>query len=232
MLNKSLSAEEASSSEEVSILNRIARSSGNGVKKDTKRKKQNKNRRQRNKAKKVSKKNSDKRKRHKAKKTKRAKKENKAKKAKKEKKTNTDKRKRNKTKKTKKTKSKAAKNKSKKEKKRSRKQRKKSKKNNKNGRRNGRKKSTKCARQSGPDDSTCMVNIGTAMDYEGNQVYCQCSVQILLCVNKQNFQIANFLKQKKRIESFSKLMGKKGGKKDDFVNSTSYITSACNSGSR
>ena len=231
MLNKSLSAEEASSSEEVSILNRIARSSGNGVKKDTKRKKQNKNRRQRNKAKKVSKKKSVRRKRNKAKKTKKAKKEKKAKKAKK-KKTNTDKRKRNKAKKTKKTNSKAAKNKSKKEKKRSRKQRKKSKKNNKNGRRNGRKKSTKCARQSGPDDSTCMVNIGTAMDYEGNQVYCQCSVQILLCVNKQNFQIANFLKQKKRIESFSKLMGKKGGKKDDFVNSTSYITSACNSGSR
>ena len=231
MLNKSLSAEEASSSAEVSILNRIARSSGNGVKKDTKRKKQNKNRRQRNKAKKVSKKKSVRRKRNKAKKTKKAKKEKKAKKAKK-KKTNTDRRKKNKAKKTKKAKSKAAKNKSKKEKKRSRKQRKKSKKNNKNGRRNGRKKSTKCARQSGPDDSTCMVNIGTAMDYEGNQVYCQSSVQILLCVNKQNFQIANFLKQKKRIESFSKLMGKKGGKKDDFVNSTSYITSACNSGSR
>lgn len=231
MLNKSLSAEEASSSAEVSILNRIARSSGNGVKKDTKRKKQNKNRRQRNKAKKVSKKKSVRRKRNKAKKTKKAKKEKKAKKAKK-KKTNTDRRKKNKAKKTKKAKSKAAKNKSKKEKKRSRKQRKKSKKNNKIGRRNGRKKSTKCARQSGPDDSTCMVNIGTAMDYEGNQVYCQCSVQILLCVIKQNFQIANFLKQKKRIESFSKLMGKKGGKKDDFVNSTSYITSACNSGSR
>jgi len=82
-------------------------------------------------------------------------------------------------------------------------------KNKKNERRNG---SKKCARQSGPDDSTCMANIGTAMDYEGNQV-------------------ANFLKQKKRIESFSKLMGKKGDKKGNFANSTSLITSACSSGS-
>ena len=129
---KSLSAEEASLSEDVSIsiLNRIARSSGNGMKKDTKRKKQNKNRRKRNKAKKL-----------------------------------------------KKNKSKTTENKFKKDKKRSRKQKRKSRKNNKNGRR-------RCARQSGPDDSTCMVNIGTAMDYEGNQVNSQCSVRILLCVNK------------------------------------------------
>ena len=157
-------------------------------------------------------------------------KRNKAKNVKKEK---NDRRKRNKAKKSKKTKSKTTKNKSKKEKKRSRKQRRKSRKNNKNGRRNGGKQSSKkCARQSGPDDSICMVNIGTAMDYEGNQVYSQCSVQILLCVNKIYFKIANFLKQKKRIESFGKLMGKKGDKKDNFVNSTSYITSACNSSSR
>merc|ERR1711976_982371 len=43
--------------------------------------------------------------------------------------------------------------------------------------------SSKCARQSGPDDGTCMSNIGLVMDYQGNQ-------------------IANFGKQKKRIESF------------------------------
>ena len=42
------------------------------------------------------------------------------------------------------------------------------------------------------------------MDYEGNQV-------------------ANFERQKKRIENFNTLMGKKGGKKDDFANSTSYL---------
>ena len=51
------------------------------------------------------------------------------------------------------------------------------------------------------------------MDYQGNQ-------------------IANFGKQKKRIESFEKLMGKKGGKKDNFANSTTFIESACESSLR
>merc|ERR1711936_954987 len=64
-----------------------------------------------------------------------------------------------------------------------------------------------CARQSGPDDSTCMANIGTAMDYVGNQV-------------------GNFERQKKRIESFNTLMGKKGAKKDAFVNTTSFLETA------
>ena len=45
------------------------------------------------------------------------------------------------------------------------------------------------------------------MDYEGNQV-------------------GNFERQKKRIESFSSLMGKKAGKKDNFMNSTSYLETA------
>ena len=40
------------------------------------------------------------------------------------------------------------------------------------------------------------------------------------------------MKQKKRIASFEKLMGNKGAKKDNFVNSTAYITSACASSSR
>ena len=44
-----------------------------------------------------------------------------------------------------------------------------------------------CGRQSGPDDSTCMANIGNVMLYVGNQV-------------------TNFMKQKKRTESFVKLM--------------------------
>merc|ERR1711874_611892 len=68
----------------------------------------------------------------------------------------------------------------------------------------GRKAQRKCGRQTGPDDATCLANIGTVMDYEGNQV-------------------ANFERQKKRIENFNTLMGKKGGKKDDFANSTSYL---------
>ena len=45
------------------------------------------------------------------------------------------------------------------------------------------------------------------MDYEGNQV-------------------GNFERQKKRIESFSTLMEKKGGKKDNFANSTTYLDTA------
>merc|ERR1711936_1013663 len=68
-------------------------------------------------------------------------------------------------------------------------------------------KSAACARQSGPDHSTCMANIGTAMDYDGNQV-------------------GNFERQKKRIESFNTLMGKKGAKKDAFVNTSSYLETA------
>merc|ERR1712130_600299 len=61
-----------------------------------------------------------------------------------------------------------------------------------------------CVRQA--DDSTCMANIALAMDYEGTQV-------------------ANFIKQKNRIEGFEKLMNNKGGKKENFANSTSFITS-------
>ena len=48
------------------------------------------------------------------------------------------------------------------------------------------------------------------MDYEGNQV-------------------GNFERQKKRIESFNTLMGKKGGKKDDFTNSSSYLETSLGS---
>merc|ERR1712183_604885 len=68
----------------------------------------------------------------------------------------------------------------------------------------------KWGRQTGPDDATCLANIGTVMDYEGNQV-------------------ANFERQKKRIESFNTLMGKKGGKKDDFANSTSHLETSLGS---
>jgi len=81
-----------------------------------------------------------------------------------------------------------------------------------NNKKGSRKSGKKCARQSGPDDSTCMANIGTAMDYQGNQ-------------------IKNFGKQKAKIEKFEKLMNNKGGKKDDFSNSTTYMTSACSSSS-
>ena len=42
------------------------------------------------------------------------------------------------------------------------------------------------------------------MDFEGNQ-------------------IGNFLRQKKRIESFSTLMTNKGKKKENFQNSTSHL---------
>ena len=48
------------------------------------------------------------------------------------------------------------------------------------------------------------------MDYEGNQV-------------------GNFKKQKTRIESFHTLMGKKGGKKDNFANSSSHLETALGS---
>ena len=80
-----------------------------------------------------------------------------------------------------------------------------------NNRKNRKKKVRKqCGRQA--DDATCMANIALAMDYEGNQV-------------------ANFARQKKRIEGFERLMGNKGGKKGDFANSTNFITSACQSSS-
>merc|ERR1712010_42140 len=70
-------AEEAKQSEDVSVLNRIARSSGRDVKKDNKAKKRNTNSRKRNKAKKVKKekrKNKDRKKRNRAKKVKNEKK--------------------------------------------------------------------------------------------------------------------------------------------------------------
>ena len=148
-------AKEFSLSEDVRILNRIARSPGNRVKKENKNKKQNKKRRKENKAEKV-------------------------KKEKKKKKGNKDRGKRNNAKNSRKTKVKTSKSKilkrkskkKKEKKKRSRNHRRRSRKNKKNGRGNASKKSSnKCARQNGPDDSTCMANIGTAMDYEGNQVH-------------------------------------------------------------
>ena len=71
----------------------------------------------------------------------------------------------------------------------------------------------KCARQSGPDDDPCMENIGTVMLYVGNQV-------------------TNFMKQKKRTESFVKLMERKGGKNDNFMNTTGYLQSACSKSPR
>ena len=70
-----------------------------------------------------------------------------------------------------------------------------------------------CGRQSGPDDGTCMANIGTTMLYVGNQV-------------------TNFMKQKKRTETFVKLMEKKGGKSNNFVNTTGYLESACSKNPR
>ena len=71
----------------------------------------------------------------------------------------------------------------------------------------------KCARQSGPDDGTCMANIGTVMLYVGNQV-------------------TNFMKQKKRTESFVKLIERKGRKNFSFVNTTGYLQSACSKSPR
>ena len=71
----------------------------------------------------------------------------------------------------------------------------------------------KCPRQSGQDDGTCMENIGTVMLYVGNQV-------------------TNFMKQKKRTESFVKLMKRKGGKNYNFVNTTGYLQSACSKSPR
>ena len=70
-----------------------------------------------------------------------------------------------------------------------------------------------CGRQSGPDDGTCMANIGTTMLYVGNQV-------------------TNFMKQKKRTESFVKLIERKGRKNFSFVNTTGYLQSACSKSPR
>ena len=66
----------------------------------------------------------------------------------------------------------------------------------------------KCGRQSGADDSTCLANIGTVYDYIATQ-------------------ITNFEKQKKNVDRFKDIMTRKGGKKDNFANSTSFISSAC-----
>ena len=106
--------EESSLSEDVVVLNRVARSPKKGIKKD--KKKKNKDRKKRNKAKK----------------------------------------------------NKSRKRKNRNQKRKSRKQKKRPRKNRKNGKKKANRKN--CSRQSGPDDSTCMANIGTAMDYEGNQV--------------------------------------------------------------
>ena len=66
----------------------------------------------------------------------------------------------------------------------------------------------KCARQSGPNDGTCMANIGTVMFYVGNQV-------------------TNFMKQKKRTEVFVKLMERKAEKRNNFTKIKGYLESAC-----
>ena len=51
------------------------------------------------------------------------------------------------------------------------KHKKKARKNRKNGKKNKNNKNfRKCPRESGPDGSTCMENIGVVMSYEGNQV--------------------------------------------------------------
>ena len=71
----------------------------------------------------------------------------------------------------------------------------------------------KCARQSGPDDGTCMANIGTAMLYVGNQV-------------------TNFMKQKRRTESFVKLMERKAEKGNNFIKIKGYLESACSKNPR
>jgi len=60
------------------------------------------------------------------------------------------------------------------------------------------------------DDDTCLANIELAMDYEGKQ-------------------IKNFKNQKKRVEDFYKLINNKAGKKDNFQNTTSYMSDAIGS---
>ena len=59
-------------------------------------------------------------------------------------------------------------------------------------------------------DDTCLANIELAMDYEGKQ-------------------IKNFKNQKKRVEDFDKLIKNKAGKKDNFQNTTSYMSDAIGS---
>merc|ERR1719483_1890498 len=68
----------------------------------------------------------------------------------------------------------------------------------------------KCERQTGADDTTCLANIELAMDYEGKQ-------------------IKNFENQKKRVEDFAELIQNKGGKKDNFQNTTTYMKEALGS---
>jgi hypothetical protein len=68
----------------------------------------------------------------------------------------------------------------------------------------------KCNRQTGADDGTCSANIAKAMKYEGNP-------------------IKNFMTQKSRIESFYRLMENKGGKKDSFQTTTTYMKEALGS---
>ena len=65
-----------------------------------------------------------------------------------------------------------------------------------------------CSRQSGPDNASCMENIGSVMLYLGNQVN-------------------NFRRQKRSVETFSKIISKKGAKKDSFANATKYLSSSC-----
>merc|ERR1712106_744626 len=74
----------------------------------------------------------------------------------------------------------------------------------------GKNRPRKCERQTGADDTTCLANIELAMDYEGKQ-------------------IKNFKNQKKRVEDFDKLMKNKGGKKDNFQNTTTYMKDALGS---
>jgi len=54
---------------------------------------------------------------------------------------------------------------------------------------------------------TCLTNLVAALKYERDFV-------------------ANFMNQKARAESFNKLIGKKGGKNDEFKNSTTYLLTA------
>merc|ERR1712123_354907 len=74
----------------------------------------------------------------------------------------------------------------------------------------GKNRPRKCERQTGADDTTCLANIELAMDYEGKQ-------------------IKHFKNQKKRVEDFAKLIQNKGGKKDNFQNTTTYMKEALGS---
>ena len=60
------------------------------------------------------------------------------------------------------------------------------------------------------NDDTCLANIELAMEYEGKQ-------------------IKNFKNQKKRVEDFDKLIKNKASKKDNFHNTTSYMSDAIGS---